>query len=286
MPYIPGGTVQAKSSRPDVADVYSSTDVFINNVRAALWLAPGTSESFAGNVSVAPVIVPTIENQAVLDSFISNPENFAIDTDDQVKLFFPGTPDQSTQADAQISAAVAEDIVPFLAQLLEEANRGVWEETGMGGRPSNPNIINLWKELGYPQSGPWLTDQTPWCMGFVNFVLKRTGYRYIQTARAFDIRDRTAAYGATQIPLNQGQPGDIAVWSYSHVNFVYTATGGRYTFVGGNQSTRARNNNNPSSGTITNSWPGGYAPPGNASLRALYRPTKTPPPPPPEPPEE
>ena len=275
MPFIPGTS--------GISDVYSSTNVYVNNVRVALWLPPGTSEAFAGDITPAPVIVPTIENQAVLDSFISNPENFAIDTDDQVKRFFPGTPDQSTQADAQISAAVAEDIVPFLAQLLAEANRGVWEETGMGGRPSNPNITNIWKELGYPQSGPWLTDQTPWCMGFVNFVLKRAGYRYIQTARAFDIRDRTAAYGATQVPLTQGQPGDIAVWSYSHVNFVYTANNGRYTFVGGNQSTSARNNNNPSSGTITNSWPGGYTPPGNASLRALYRPTKTPPPaPPPE----
>jgi len=276
MPFIPGSS--------GISDVYSSPNVYVNNVRVALWLPPGTSEAFSGNVAAAPVIVPVIENQAVLDSYNSNPESFAIDTDDQVKRFFPGTPDQSTQADAQISeAAAGVDIVPFLTQVLDEANRGVWEETGMGGKPSNPNILNIWKELGYPQAGPWINDQTPWCMGFVNFVLKRTGYRYIQTARAFDIRDRTAAYGATQVPLNQGQPGDIAVWSYSHVNFVYTANNGRYTFVGGNQSTSARNNNNPSSGTITVSWPRGYSPPGNGSLRALFRPTKTPPPPPPTP---
>jgi hypothetical protein len=269
MPFIPGSS--------GISDVYSSTNVYVNNVRVALWLPPGTSEAFAGNVTAAPVVAPVIDNLQTLNQYISSPESFVVESNDQVKRNFPGEVQQGDEFDPLISDAIATDIIPFLTQLLSEADKGVWEETGMGGRPSNPNIIGIWKELGYPQGGPWLTDQTPWCMGFVNFVLKRAGYRYIQTAWARDIQTRAAAYGATRIPLNQGQPGDVALWSYGHVNFVFSAQGARYTFVGGNQSTKARNNNNPSSGSITRSWPGGYAPPADGSLVGLFRPTKTPP---------
>jgi uncharacterized protein (TIGR02594 family) len=272
MPFIPGSS--------GIEDVYNSPNVFVNNVRVALWLPPGTSETAAvgANTAIAPVIAPTIANAATLSQYISSPESFVVESNDQVKRNFPGEVQQSDEFEPLISDASGADIEPFLTQLLGEADKGVWEETGMGGRPSNSNITGIWKELGYPQSGPWLTDQTPWCMGFVNWVLKRTGYRYIQTAWARDIQTRAAAYGATQIPLNQGQPGDIALWSYGHVNFVYSAQGARYTFVGGNQSTRTKNNNNPSQGSITRSWPGGYAPPGDRSLVGLWRPTRTAPP--------
>jgi uncharacterized protein (TIGR02594 family) len=273
MPYQQG-------SGPPILDVYNSPNVFVNNVRVALWLPPGASEtaSVGANLAIAPVIAPTLANAATLEQYISSPDSFVVESNDQVKRNFPGEVQQSDEFEPLISDASGSDIEPFLTQLLGEADKGVWEETGMGGRPSNNNIIGIWKELGYPQSGPWLTDQTPWCMGFVNWVLKRTGYRYIQTAWARDIQTRAAAYGATQIPLNQGQPGDVALWSYGHVNFVYSAQSGRYTFVGGNQSSRAKNNNNPSQGSITRSWPGGYAPPGDRSLVGLWRPTRTAPP--------
>ena len=45
MPYVQGGTTQSKSGRPEVTDVHNSTNVFVNNVRVALWLPPGTSEA-------------------------------------------------------------------------------------------------------------------------------------------------------------------------------------------------------------------------------------------------
>ena len=107
-----------------------------------------------------------------------------------------------------------------------------------------------------------------------NWVLKRCGYRFLQTAWAFDIRDKAAAYKAVKIPLNQGQPGDIALWSYGHVNFIYTASSGTYSFVGGNQSSAAKNVNNPSSGSVTRSWPSGYRTPGDNSLIGIWRPVK------------
>jgi uncharacterized Zn-binding protein involved in type VI secretion len=243
--------------------ITASGDTFIN--------APG---------SVPPVIIPA-EIQAAInrktERFVSNPSAFSVESEDQVKRHYPGTPEQPADVGESLidpTAATAGDIVPFLSQVLSEADQGKWEETGMGGRPSNPNITGIWTQLGYPKSGAWTTDQTAWCMGFVNWVLQKTGYRYVQTARARDIRDRAGDYKAQQIPLTQGQPGDIALWSYSHVNFIYSANGGRYTFVGGNQSTKARNNNNPSQGSITRSWVSGYKPPGDNTLVGIWRPVR------------
>jgi hypothetical protein len=73
--------------------------------------------------------------------------------------------------------------------------------------------------------------------------------------------------------LRQAEPGDIALWSFGHVNFVYTNTNGRLTFVGGNQADKAANN--PSGGTVNQSWKGGYSVPGDGSLVAIFRPSKT-----------
>ena len=121
----------------------------------------------------------------------------------------------------------------------------------------------------------WADDQTPWCAGFVNWVLKRTGYRYMRSARAFDFKDKTSVYKGTLIPIRQAQPGDIVVWDYSHVNFLYSIkSNGTYTFVGGNQSDSARNNNNPSNGSVTNSWTGGWQT-SNGRITGIYRPTKS-----------
>jgi uncharacterized Zn-binding protein involved in type VI secretion len=241
----------------------------------------GNSTVFANEGNVPPVIIPAAV-QAVIDQqtarYVAQPQNYPIESNDQVKRNFPGTPEQPTTVGESLidaSAANASDIIPFLDQILSEAAQGRWEETGMGGRPSNQNITGIWRELGYPQTGAWLTDQTAWCMGFVNWVLKRTGYRYVQTAWARDIQTRASQYNATQIPLGQGQPGDVALWSYGHVNFIYSGTGGRYNFVGGNQSTRAKNNNNPSQGSVTKSWPGGYRVPADGTLIGLWRPSRS-----------
>ena len=143
-------------------------------------------------------------------------------------------------------------------------------------RPSNGNIIGIWKELGFPDTSYWQTDQTPWCAGFCNWVLKRTGYKYMQSARAYDFRDKTSLYGGVPVPLSDGQPGDIVVWSYSHVNFIYTSPSpGVYTFVGGNQSDKASaTNNNPSGGTITNSWKGGWQQ-SNGRILGIFRPVRS-----------
>jgi len=173
------------------------------------------------------------------------------------------------------STAGADQIPGFLSQVLAEANNNQWDETGDRSSSSNPNIIGIWEELGFPDNAYWKTDQTPWCAGFANWVLKKTGYRYMQSARAYDFRDKTSVYGGVPVPLTDGQPGDIVVWDYSHVNFIYTSPSpGVYTFVGGNQSDKASaTNNNPSGGTITNSWPGGWRQ-SNGRISGIFRPVR------------
>lgn len=243
--------------------------------------ATGSGNVFSGTFAsfVVPPVVIAPATQAAINrqtsAYVANPNAYKVASNDQVKPNFLGTA-QGADGESLIDTDVvlASDIPSLLSQNLDEAAKGIWEETGMGGRASNSKITGIWKELGYPQSGAWLTDQTAWCMGYVNWVLKRCGYRFVQTAWAFDIRDKTAAYKAVKLPLNQGQPGDIALWSYGHINFIYTASSGIYTFVGGNQSTKASAVSNPSKGSVTKGWPSGYRTPGDGTLIGIFRPTK------------
>lgn len=230
-------------------------------------------EEFENDVDITNNQVPRFDPLTVDVSGERQPPSNPSNPPSYPKSYNPVSPPRSEIVPPNTQASAA-DIVPFLQQILQESNNGKWDE--LGAIPGNANIINLWAELGFDMTNDfWLNDDTPWCAGFMNWVLKRTGYRWIQSARAFDIADRTDDYSATPVPIDQGQPGDIAVWSYSHVNFIYTANSGTYTFVGGNQSDRGRNDNNPSGGSVTRSWPNGYTVPGNNTLRAIYRPSKT-----------
>lgn len=210
----------------------------------------------------------SVEDGQVPQQYEQTPDATGVDT--------LGTNEQGLiDASAAASTAAADGIPGFLGQLLQEANNNQWDETGDKTSTSNPNIIGIWKELGFPDSAYWKTDQTPWCAGFANWVLKRTGYRYMQSARAYDFRDKTDLWGGVPVPIEEGQPGDIVVWNYSHVNFIYTSPKpGVYTFVGGNQSDKASpTNNNPSGGTITNSWKGGWTQ-DRGRISGIFRPTR------------
>jgi hypothetical protein len=229
------------------------------------------------------VISDLVQQQidTLTSDYVANPQKYynAEAAEGDVKANYPGSPDTGGSGESLIinPGPGALDLCAFLAEQLRLTRlNGYWSETGMGGQPSNPNILNIWKDLGFGNKGAWSSDQTPWCMGFVNFALKRCGYRFVQTARAFDIRDRASEYKVQKITdFSQAQCGDIALWSYSHVNFVYSNSNGGLTFVGGNQSPRGRgNDNNPSKGDLTVSWPSGYRYPGNGSLIAIFRPVK------------
>ena len=224
------------------------------------------------------IISPTVQESVntFTNNYIANPGNYALDSgniagdgEPQIKENYPGTPDDGGEGEAICTSGESyQDIVDFLDICLAEAARGFWRETGQNGNPSNQEIINIWRELGFPQTGAWLSDQTPWCMGFVNYVLKRTKCKWVQTARARDIS--SPKYETVQVSIGDAQPGDVAYWSYSHVNFIYTKVGNTLTFVGGNQS--PRNTSNPNDGDVTHSWQSGYNYPGNGTLVSIWRP--------------
>lgn len=263
MPYIPGGG--------RISDVYRSGSVYANNVPVALWLSPGGSASFAGididgAITIPPDAQDAIAQQtnALIAAQIAAPtapNQFykAEAAADGVKGNYAPVDDQTTSTNTGTVSTVtnASGIIPFLQRTMEEAGRGMWRETGQSGNVSNKNITGIWTSLGYPNSGPWVSDQTAWCMGFVNFALKCSGYKYVKTASAAAITTTPGSWGAVQVPKDQAQPGDIAFWSYRHVNFVYTANNGKFSFVGGNQSPKA--SNNPNDGDVTNSYPSGTA---------------------------
>jgi len=287
MPFKPG-----TGGFLETQDVYNSPNVYANNVPIALWLPPGSSSAFSGLqvAGVTPLTSfpdPNLLTAAtsLTNSYLANPGasfNAAAQADG-VKADYPGTPaDTATTAGTISTSTSASDIIPFLNNVLSEASRVLWRETGQGGKPSNPNILKIWGALGFPGTNlssptsnpsPWNTDQTAWCMGFVNFTLQGSGYRFVPTASAQAITTNPQRWNATQIPKEQAQPGDIAFWSYHHVNFVYTATGGKYSFVGGNQTPKG-GSNNPEDGDVTISYPGGTSA-SNGNWVSCWRPSRT-----------
>lgn len=280
MPYVPGAVVHGVTH---VADVYNSPNVYINNVLVALWQPQGGTAPF-GTVSVSVSVDLPAEDQAAAEVLVADyvaaqngqPNAYykAAAAADGVKGNYAGTPEASVVPDGAVASdPTASDIIPFLDARLAEAKTGAWRETGQGGAASNSKITGIWTNLGYPASSPWTTDQTAWCMGFVNYGLKSCGYKYVQTASAAAITTNPEKWTAKQVPKAEAQPGDIAFWSYRHVNFVYTAANGKYSFVGGNQ-TPSGGKNNPDDGDITISYPGGTAA-SNANWVSCWRITKT-----------
>jgi len=216
------------------------------------------------------------ENDAVVNDYVSNPTKYYSPKAEEngVKPNVPPTPKDAGKGQSLKSDAAPTDIQVFLQKQLElTAQNSHWRETGMSGNPSNQNIVRIWTDLGFPNQAYWKTDQTPWCMGFVAWTLKQCGYRYYQTASSWAIRDAAPKFGATKVDPASAQPGDIVLWDFGHVNFVYTATNGKLNFVGGNQGGKSRDNN-PNSGDVTVSWPGGWTP-GRGGIAGIWRPSKT-----------
>jgi hypothetical protein len=281
MPYVQGGTSQGNSGRPEVVDVFHSGNVFANNVPIALWQAPISSASIAYDVAVPQLSSADLDQTAVQEAaqLTSQPMPATAVAQGAIEADYQGTPSTAvTTSTGEISTATSSDIVTWLSARLDEAGRGMWTRqsppAGKGAAisPGNPNITGIWSSIGL--SAYSNNDQTAWCMGFVNFALKQCGYRWCKEASARSISANPARWNAKQIPLDQGEPGDIALWSYSHVNFIYKNLGGKYTFVGGNQGGKEKSNNNPQTSTVSESWGGGYKAPGDGSLVSIWRPSK------------
>lgn len=206
------------------------------------------------------------KNEETHSSYVSNPSAYSNSeaASNGVKENYAGTPETDGQIDPEPPKQCADGheatVIKFLQKVLAEAAKGEWRESGQGGKPSNPNITNIWKSLGYPTTGMWASDQTAWCAGFVNFALKESGLGYLKEAGARNLIKRAGEVSMTQVDVKDMQPGDIVLWSFSHVNFCYTANNGRYTFVGGNQTPDdGSRTNNPSDGSVSISWKTGWS---------------------------
>lgn len=187
--------------------------------------------------------------------------------------FAPVTTPVSTGSVAPSDPA-GNDIVPLLTSILSEAGNGLWRESGQGGNPSNKNILNIWKELGFNVvNNPWNTDQTAWCMGFLNFVLKKAGYRWAQEAGSRALKN-SQRWNSTEVSPAQAQPGDMVLWDFGHVNFVYSNNNGKLSFCGGNQTPTSGSNNNPNDGDVTISWPSGWTP-ARGGITGIWRPSRS-----------
>jgi len=306
MPYTQDSKPQSQSSLIGVKDVFHSDTVFINNVSASLWLIAGASPAFAG-AKVNPT-APTFTTQyqeaalAVTEAYVASPSSFYNAAAEQagVKKYYPGTVDDTGTTHATLlgstTTSETSDIKLYLDNILEEASRGLWRETGQGGKPSNKNIVGeststianslipekttqamaqqgIWPQLGFNMNQRvWQTDQTAWCAGFVNFVLKMTGHKYVATASAKAIHTDYTKWGATPvIDRSTAQPGDIVVWTFSHVNFVYENKNGKLSFCGGNQTPTSGKNNNPADGDVTISYKNGCSPT-HPDILSIWRP--------------
>lgn len=273
MPYIAG--------RGSIQDVYHSGNVYVNNVAVATWLSPNTSAAFAADISVPAVDIADISTTATTQaaSLVSVPMAAAAVSQNAIEAEYQGTPTAEVTTSSAITTAVSSDLVGWLAARVDEGGRGLWtrqsppQGKGPPVSPGNPNITGVWTSIGLKNYAS--NDQTAWCMGFVNFALKQCGYRWCPEASSWAIRNNPGKWNATSVPLDQGQPGDIGLWSYGHVNFVYTAKNGRYTFVGGNQGGQDVTDHNPQTSTVSIAWPGGYKPPHDNTLLGLWRPSKS-----------
>jgi hypothetical protein len=271
MPYQTGGTSQGESGAPEVQDVYRSGNVFANGVPVALHLPPGgdgsgTSLTFntpSSKLFARPDDAPAADNP----TYTPPPPGQAPTPDQNAQAGAkPGTPgdfpeDKGVQDQPESKCdGNKPSVVPFLTQCLNEAKNGTWRETGQGGRASNPNILNIWKNLGLNFS----SDQVPWCAGFACFAMKQSGLKYLREAGARNLASKLVGYdpGYKDVTGQALKPGDLVLWSSGHVNFVYTANNGSYTFVGGNQAPGkaatppVRDPQND--GDVTISWPGGW----------------------------
>jgi hypothetical protein len=212
------------------------------------------------------------ENFAALEGYLANPDKFnnPAAAEGGVKQNYPGTPKDDGNGKSLRSSDSASDIGVFLEKQLQLADTGYWRESGQGGKPSNPNITRIWQDLGFTGK-VWESDQTAWCMGFINWSLKQCGYRYVQSAGAKEIATNPSRWKATKIDVGSAETGDIVLWDYGHVNFVYFNKG-KMTFVGGNQSPKNAGNN-PNDGDVTMAWPSGYSP-SRGGIVGVFRPSK------------
>lgn len=221
----------------------------------------------------------TEENNTSLQKYYANVESYS-SAFTNVKRFIAPAPKSGSDlifddivGESLIIINDSANITAWLNKQLTLASNGYWRETGVEIsrriQPSNPNIIDLWSNLGFTKEYWTLSDQTPWAMAFVNFGLKQNGYRYVQTPNPEDLEIRLEDYRFTRVSAAEAQTGDVVLWINKHANFVYENNNGILSFVGGSQPPAAINNiNDGRIGDVSIVGSGG------STILAILRPSK------------
>ncbi|MBI1298805.1 TIGR02594 family protein [bacterium] len=116
--------------------------------------------------------------------------------------------------------------------------RGELGTKEFAGDKHNPRVIEYLKTTG----SWWSTDETPWCSGFVNWVMQQAGYTGTNSAKAIS----WLTWGKK---VSEPVLGAIGVISYGggkgHVGFVVGTQGKNVLLLGGNQSNQVSINRTP-----------------------------------------
>jgi uncharacterized protein (TIGR02594 family) len=126
------------------------------------------------------------------------------------------------------------------------------------GKQHNPRVLEY---LGATR-GKWSSDETPWCSGFVNWVMAQAGYGNTGNARAISWLN----WGKK---VTQPELGAIAIISHGggkgHVGFVVGKQGNNLLLLGGNQRNAVRISVYPVSKFSAFVFPSDYETPAAAS---------------------
>jgi len=126
-----------------------------------------------------------------------------------------------------------------LEQTLTQGNNGEWTENG-----SNPNVLQTYRVCGLN----YTSDSTPWCAGYVSWVLETAGISNPRTLGSQIYRNYAAEVDWRT--WEEVRPNDIIVFKSrsspgGHVGFFrgYNPNTNRVAILGGNQSNKVKISN-------------------------------------------
>ncbi|KAA0697407.1 TIGR02594 family protein [Neorhizobium sp. P12A] len=124
---------------------------------------------------------------------------------------------------------------------------GLKEVAGSG---NNPEIVAMWKKLGLP----FRDDATPWCAGFVGFVLESSGIKSTRSGLALSYEKWGQALKAPAV-------GCVVTFKRTgggHVGFVVGKdASGNLLVLGGNQADAVNIKGFPPARATSYRWPAG-----------------------------
>lgn len=259
MPYVQRSVPQALDViDPGVEDVWSSPNVFANNVPIALWQQAVLGNGILNALTLPPdpPVYDYAPSQSQLDNYVASlraaqedPEKLTVvgnagepgvgQTVNLAQGNMPGSntddpndqvgnpPVQDTPAVAPpAGGSVWNQLESVLNTCREEGLKGQWKETG-----SNPKILDCFIQMGFKidptinrmaaaQGDAGKPDQVAWCAAFAGTVLKNSGSVWVPNNLA--AAAYTEKWKCVKVPVQ-----DPSLWRRNDV--IVTATPSKRT---------------------------------------------------------